>query len=98
MDIRDVGSRNVNPADQTRGARNVGQAPASRHASDGSDDRVTLSARAQALQETRRAALEVPEVRTDRVEAVRGKLADGTLRVDAEQIARSLLAQGIVRF
>ena len=98
MDIRDVQSRNINPADEPRGARNVGQTPASRNASDRSDDRVTLSARAHAFQETRRAALDVPEVRTDRVEAVRGKIGDGTLAVDAERIARALLQQGIVRF
>lgn len=52
----------------------------------------------QTLQETRRPALDVPEVRTERVEGVRSKLADGTFSVDAERIARSLLEQGIVRF
>jgi flagellar biosynthesis anti-sigma factor FlgM len=98
MDIRDVQSRNINPADEPRGARGAGQTPAARNASERSDDRVTLSPRAHAFQETRRAALDVPDVRTDRVDAVRSKLADGTLGVDPQRIARALLDQGIVRF
>jgi flagellar biosynthesis anti-sigma factor FlgM len=95
MDIRDVHSWNVNPADQPGEARDVEHSP---NASDWSDDRGTLPAPAQTLGETRRAALEVPEVRTERVEGVRSKLADGAFTVDTERIARSLLDQGIIHF
>lgn len=98
MDIRDVRSRGTNPAEESRNARAVERTPAARTAGDRSDDRVTLSDRAHAFQETRRAALAVPEVRTERVEAVKARLGDGSLAVDTERIARALLQQGIVRF
>lgn len=98
MDIRDIQSRNTGAADEARGARSVGSSSSARPAADRSSDRVTLSDRAQALQETRRAALDVPEVRSDRVNAVRARLADGSLAPDPERIARALLAQGLVDF
>ncbi len=98
MDIRDVQSRNIDPGDERRGPRSAGQTPAAQNASKRSDDRVTLFPRAHAFQETRRAASDVPGMRTEQVEAVRNKLADGTLAVDHQRIARALLDQGIVSF
>jgi flagellar biosynthesis anti-sigma factor FlgM len=98
MDIRDIQSRNTGPADESRSTRGVGSSAASRRAADRSPDSVTLSDRAQAFQETRRAALAVPDVRSERVEAVRAKLADGSLGPDPDRIARALLDQGMVKF
>lgn len=97
MDIREIQSRTTGAADESRGARAVGPTPAAGSSTDPSADRVTLSARAQALQEARRAALAVPEVRTDVVEEVRGRVASGTLVPDPERIARALIDQGILR-
>ena len=96
MDIRDIQSRTTGPADESRGARGVGASAASRAAADRTPDSVTLSNRAQALQQTRRAALAVPDVRTELVDAVRARLADGSIAADPERIARALLEQGIV--
>jgi len=96
MDIRDVHSRGTNPADQTRGARSVGSSSSPRNTEGGSDDRVTLSNRAQNLQDARRAALDVPDVRTDRVEALRGRIKSGSLVPDQNRIAKALLGQGVV--
>lgn len=98
MDIRDIQSRGTGPTDESRSTRGVGPSATSRNTSDRSPDSVTLSDRAQALQETRRAALAVPDVRTERVDAVRKQLAGGTLVPDPDRIARALLAQGIVSF
>ncbi|MGH7389300.1 MAG: flagellar biosynthesis anti-sigma factor FlgM [Candidatus Rokuibacteriota bacterium] len=98
MDIRDVQSRSIDRDGEFGGTRGAGQSPAARNASDRSDDRVTRSARTHAFQETRRAAPAGPEVRSERVDAVREQLADGTLAVDQQRIARELLEQGIVRF
>lgn len=98
MGIRDVQSRNIGPADEPHGPRSAQQAPATPSGSDRSDDGVALSARAHALQEARRAALDVPEVRTERVEALRRTLARGSAAVDPKRIARALLDQGIVSF
>jgi len=96
MDIRDISSRGTGAADEARGPRSVGPSPATRTAADRSSDRVTLSDRAQTFQEVRRAALDVPDVRTDRVAAVRARLADGSMVPDPERIARALLAQGVL--
>ena len=96
MDIRDIHSRGTNPADESRNARSVGSSSSARNTERASDDRVTLSNRAQAFQEARRAALDVPDVRTDRVEAVRQQVKNGSLVPDPERIAQALLGQGIV--
>jgi flagellar biosynthesis anti-sigma factor FlgM len=96
MDIRDIQSRSTGPTDESRSARGVGASAASRAAADRTPDSVTLSNRAQAFQETRRAALAAPDVRTDRVEDVRGRLASGGLVPDPERIARALLEQGVL--
>ncbi len=96
MDIRDVHSRSTNPADQSRGARSVGSSSSAQQAEGASDDRVTLSNRAQAFQEARRAALDAPDVRTDRVEALRSQIKDGSLVPDPDRIAKALLGQGVI--
>src|SRR5262245_65483393 len=98
MGIRDSQSRNIGRTDEPRGSRRAGQAPATPNASDRSDDSVSSSPRAHAFQDARRAALEVPEVRTERVEALRRTLARGSAAVDPKRIARALLDQGIVSF
>lgn len=98
MDIRDIQSRNTGAADEARSTRGVGGVPAPRPSTDHPADRLTLSDRARVLQEVRRAALAVPDVRTERVEAVRAGLADGSVTPDPERIARALLAQGLVSF
>ena len=96
MDIRDVQSRGTNPTDESRSARGVGSSSSARNAERPSDDRVTLSNRAQAFQEARRAALDVPDVRTGRVDALRRQLQSGGLAPDPDRIARALLSQGVV--
>ncbi len=98
MDIRDVRSRRTKPTDESHATRSVVSSPVSGSTTDRSDDRVTLSARTQALEETRLAALNLPEVRVDRVDAVRSRLADGSFSVDTKRIAQSLLDQGLVQF
>ncbi|MCB0155427.1 MAG: flagellar biosynthesis anti-sigma factor FlgM [Anaerolineae bacterium] len=52
---------------------------------------VTLSAEALALSRTVQAAKEGPEVRTDKVEAIKNQVAAGTYRVDANALADKLL-------
>ncbi len=96
MDIREIQPRSTGAADESRGPRAVGSTPAPRDASEPSPDRLTLSERAQALQDARRAALAVPDVRTDVVDQVRRRLADGSLRPDPDRIAHALLAQGLL--
>jgi len=95
MEIRDIqaGSAGAPEASRTRA---LGSAPPSGQGREGSVDRVALSDQAQALQQVRRAALAVPEVREERVEEVRSGIADGSLVPDPGRIARALLDQHIL--
>lgn len=96
MDIRDIRS---STASGPGAARRIGR-PAGDSAAPGSAapevDRVTVSDRARVLQDVRRAALAVPDVRQDRVEALRHKLAAGQLQPDQGAIARALVGQGLL--
>jgi flagellar biosynthesis anti-sigma factor FlgM len=96
MDIRDIRSSAASGLDA---ARRVGR-PAGDSAAQGSaapeGDRVTVSDRARVLQDVRRAALAVPDVRQDRVEEFRRKLAASQLLPDQGAIARALVGQGLL--
>jgi negative regulator of flagellin synthesis FlgM len=96
MEIRDIqagGASAPEPSRRTRGPESSRQAGG---ADRGSGDQVALSGQAQALQQARRAALAVPEVRQDRVDDIRARIADGSLVVDPARIARALLDQQIL--
>jgi negative regulator of flagellin synthesis FlgM len=54
-------------------------------------DRIELSADARQVAALERLAAELPDVRAERLDALRRALADGTYRVDARQVARALL-------
>lgn len=100
MDFRDVLSRSTSPTDGPAGSRPPGPAPTSRNASatfHGASDGISPCGRAPTGQQVWPALLGAPGVRADRVDAVRSKLADGTLSVDAARIARALLEQEVVR-
>ncbi len=51
---------------------------------------------AEALQETRGAGRDVPDVQTDRVDALRRRIRTGDLVPDPDRIAKALLGQGVV--
>jgi negative regulator of flagellin synthesis FlgM len=94
MDIRDVQTGNAGAAQSSSRARRVDPArPGAGGAPDAAGDRVTMSDRAQVLQRLRQAALAVPEVRLDRVESLKRRLAEGTLVPDPDRIARALIDQ-----
>jgi negative regulator of flagellin synthesis FlgM len=98
MEPGKINSISAQAAEQARSARAAGTPAAGSQppADASSSDRVTVSNRARELDEVRRAALAVPEVRQDRVDAVRKKLAAGALAPDPRQIAQALLEQSIV--
>ena len=56
-------------------------------------DQLTLSAQAQVLAKARAALDEVPEIRADKVEALRRSVEAGTYRVPHKQLARRLTAR-----
>ena len=95
MDIRDIQSTGA--SQPTQGSRGTGSSkPSQGSGASGDRDRVTVSARAQAIHSARQAALAMPEVRTDRVQEIRERLAQGEIVPDPSRIARALLDQGVV--
>jgi len=54
-------------------------------------DRVELSERARRLAEEVRATRSLPEVRVEKVQAARERIAAGTYAVDPEQLARRII-------
>lgn len=61
----------------------------------GGADEMILTPRAQEMQVARRALEATPDVRQDRVDAVRKQIADGTFKVDPAAIADKLLKGGL---
>ena len=56
-------------------------------------DSVRLSHQAQLLMEASRAAQGAPDVRQDKVEALRRQVADGTYQVDSRLLAEQLIRE-----
>jgi negative regulator of flagellin synthesis FlgM len=99
MDIREIQSSNTGATEASRRSRGTGGAgstPPVTQSAETSSDSVALSGQAQALQQVRRAALEVPEVRQDRVTEIRDQVSKGALVLDPSRIARALLEQNVL--
>jgi negative regulator of flagellin synthesis FlgM len=96
MDIKDIQSGSPAALDPVRDTRAAAASTPSSGTPDQPGDSVTMSDQAQAFQQARHAALAVPEIRTDRVEAVRRQLATGELRPDSTRIAQALISQDIL--
>jgi len=58
-------------------------------------DQVSLSHQAQQIQRAHQALSGVPEIRQEKVAQAKRKIAQGTLEIDAEAIARRIIAGGI---
>src|SRR5262245_21349286 len=97
MDIRDIQSTGTSSPQPPQGARENGSTQRSAgQATTPGPDCFTASPRAQALQAARQDALAMPDVRQDRVDEMRQRLADGSLVPDPQRIARALLDQQVV--
>jgi negative regulator of flagellin synthesis FlgM len=59
----------------------------------GSTDRVELSKDYQELNKVKRVTMELPDVRSERVDQVRKQIADNTYQVKATQIADKMLEE-----
>jgi len=56
-------------------------------------DRVSLSPQAKELLNAQRALAAIPDVRAERVEEIKARIADGSYRIDSEQIAAKMIRQ-----
>ncbi|MBO4314189.1 MAG: flagellar biosynthesis anti-sigma factor FlgM [Desulfovibrio sp.] len=82
-------SISLNPLDQ---AREAGRDASARQISTaGGGDVVTVSHDARLLAEANRAAQDAPDVRADKVEALRIQVRNGTYRPDSRLIASALV-------
>ena len=59
----------------------------------GSTDRVELSKDYQELNKVKRVTMELPDIRSERVDQVRKQIADNTYQVKATQIADKMLEE-----
>jgi len=58
-------------------------------------DRVSLSPQARELLNAQKALDAIPDVRTDKVEEIKARIADGTYRIDSEQIASKMIREAL---
>lgn len=74
--------------------------PARENVEAASGDTVNVSRDALLLTEALRAAQNAPDVRADKVDALRAKIANGVYEIDARRIAASLIREdpGLFRF
>ncbi len=86
---RALGGRGVS---ETPGATGEGRAAASR--AEGAD-RAVLSPRGRLVAAAMDSVRGAPDVRSERVAALKAAIADGRYEIDAESIARRLLAAGL---
>lgn len=56
-------------------------------------DRVQLSERAKKVEQLRKAIDAVPEVRQEKVQALKRAIQEGTYQIDAEKIAKKMLEE-----
>ena len=59
-----------------------------------SQDRTTFSSKAQSVQSLVGQALSSPQVRQDRVNALKSSIASGEYKVDANKIAGAIISEG----
>lgn len=58
-------------------------------------DRVTLSPQARELLDAQRVLAAIPDVQADKVEEIKARIADGTYRIDSEQIATKMIRDAL---
>jgi len=77
------------PDNSAAESRPEGPSPAHRK------DRVSLSLQARELLKAQKALAAIPDVRADKVEAIKARIADGTYRIDSEQIAAKMIREAL---
>lgn len=58
-------------------------------------DRVSLSPRARELLNAQRALAAIPDVRAEKVEEIKARIADGSYRIDSEKIAVKMIREAL---
>lgn len=58
-------------------------------------DRVTLSPQARELLDAQKVLAAIPDVQADKVAEIKARIADGTYRIDSEQIATKMIREAL---
>jgi negative regulator of flagellin synthesis FlgM len=59
-------------------------------------EKVDLSKKAKEIQQIKKILDEIPEVRQDKVRALKSQIANGTYRVDPEKIAEKMVGEALI--
>lgn len=97
------GSKGVEQASQafginrlTKAGKRAGAGEAAGREESSPPDAVSFSDEAKSLSAARQAVQDAPDVRQDKVEAIKQAIADGTFQVSARDLARKLIDAGVV--
>ena len=80
----------VKPTDN-RAAESRPEGPSPAHRK----DQVSLSPRAREILNAQKALAAIPDVRAEKVEEIKARIADGTYRIDGEQIADKMIREAL---
>ncbi len=75
--------------------KRIAESPSDTKPPSNRSDRVTLSPRAREFNEARRTLAGIPDVRADKVDAVKNRIADGSYRIDSEKIAAKMIREAL---
>ncbi len=89
-DIRGSGVEHLQPGQNGAVGRQGGSRAGA--ASPGSDN-ISLSSQARLLQKASQVIAQTPEVRAEKVAAIKNAVQNGTYQVDSRQVANSMIAQ-----
>lgn len=79
-------------AKDTSSADNAGSTPSTSGAG-GAGEQIALSSKAKDIQKAHEVIRSTPDIRTDKVNAIKQKIADGSYKVDSQAVADKILKQ-----
>lgn len=85
-----IDGTSISPIGSVQAATRVSQV--SKHHTNSEQDKVAVSGNAQVFQNLVQKVKELPEIREDKVKAIREQIASGEFSLDADSIALSILS------
>ncbi|MBI5427241.1 MAG: flagellar biosynthesis anti-sigma factor FlgM [Nitrospinae bacterium] len=70
-----------------------GVAPSAKSGGTGSSEQIALSSRAKDIQRAHEAVRSAPDIRVDKVNQIKQKIADGTYRIESKDVADKVLKE-----
>ncbi len=76
-----------------KGTSSADSASSAPSASGGSSEQIALSSKAKDIQKAHEVIRSTPDIRTDKVNAIKQQIADGSYKVDSQAVADKILKQ-----